>query len=247
MKKYISWFSCGAASAVATKIALKEYGAENVKIYNQHIDSEHSDNKRFLKECEEWYGQKIHITQSEKYKTHWEVYEKTRYLVGPNGARCTSELKRKVAESVINWGEGQEIEIIGFTIEEKDRARDISTRNPERNFMFPLITRNLNKEDCKGMLWKANIKLPEMYEMGYNNNNCIGCVKGGAGYWNKIRVDFPEVFDRMAKQEREVNASIIRRNGESVFLDEMPKDMGNHKEEKSISCGIFCQIESDKL
>ena len=32
--------------------------------------------------------------------------------------------------------------------------------------------------------------------MGYNNNNCIGCIKGGMGYWNKIRVDFPEVFEK---------------------------------------------------
>ena len=42
-----------------------------------------------------------------------------------------------------------------------------------------------------------------MYDMGYPNNNCIGCVKGGMGYWNHIRKDFPEVFDSRAKLERE--------------------------------------------
>lgn len=35
-----------------------------------------------------------------------------------------------------------------------------------------------------------------MYDLGYANNNCIGCVKGGIGYWNKIRIDFPEESDR---------------------------------------------------
>ncbi len=37
-----------------------------------------------------------------------------------------------------------------------------------------------------------------MYDLGYPNNNCIGCVKGGMGYWNKIRKDFPEVFQKRA-------------------------------------------------
>lgn len=61
-----------------------------------------------------------------------------------------------------------------------------------------------------GMLWKAGIKIPAMYKMGYNNNNCIGCVKGGMGYWNKIRKDFPEVFAQMAQIERDVGATCLR-------------------------------------
>jgi hypothetical protein len=61
------------------------------------------------------------------------------------------------------------------------------------------------------MLWKAGIEIPAMYKMGYNNNNCIGCVKGGMGYWNKIRKDFPEVFNRMAVIEREVGCNVSER------------------------------------
>lgn len=56
-----------------------------------------------------------------------------------------------------------------------------------------------------------------MYDLGYPNNNCVGCVKGGMGYWNKIRVDFPEVFERRARQEREIGHSCIK----GVFLDEL--------------------------
>ena len=32
-----------------------------------------------------------------------------------------------------------------------------------------------------------------MYDLGYPNNNCIGCIKGGMGYWNRIRKDFPDI------------------------------------------------------
>ena len=81
-----------------------------------------------------------------------------------------------------------------------------------------------------------------MYRMGYRNNNCIGCVKGGAGYWNKIRKDFPQVFARMAMVERSLGRTIIRKNGEQVYLDELPIDMGTHQDEPDIECSIFCQM-----
>ena len=43
-KKYISWFSCGAPSAVAAKLAIDEFGSENVRVIYQQTNSEHPDN-----------------------------------------------------------------------------------------------------------------------------------------------------------------------------------------------------------
>jgi len=244
---YISWFSCGAASAVATKIALKKY--KNLRIIYQDTGSEHPDNKRFLKDCEKWFDKEIEIIKSEKYTDIWDVFNKTKWLVGPSGARCTSELKRKVAESIIDWGENQQFEIFGYTFEEKNRMERFKLNNNERKIVCPLIDKCLTKDDTLGLIWKAKIKLPKMYELGYRNNNCIGCVKGGAGYWNKIKKDFPDVFNKMAKQERELNVAINKTyiNGKriKIFLDELPENMGNYKNEPSISCGLFCQMESD--
>ena len=244
---YISWFSCGAASAVATKIALKKY--KNLRIIYQDTGSEHPDNKRFLKDCEKWFDKEIEIIKSEKYTDIWDVFNKTKWLVGPSGARCTSELKRKVAESIIDWGENQQFEIFGYTFEEKNRMERFKLNNNERKIVCPLIDKCLTKDDTLGLIWKAKIKLPKMYELGYRNNNCIGCVKGQAGYWNKIKKDFPDVFNKMAKQERELNVAINKTyiNGKriKIFLDELPENMGNYKNEPSISCGLFCQMESD--
>ena len=81
-----------------------------------------------------------------------------------------------------------------------------------------------------------------MYDLGYPNNNCIGCVKGGMGYWNKIRVDFPEVFKKRAELEREIGHSCL--NG--VFLDELEPDRGNMNLEVFPDCSIMCYLaESD--
>jgi hypothetical protein len=65
------------------------------------------------------------------------------------------------------------------------------------------------------------------------------------GYWNKIRVDYPEAFARMAAQERKMNVAICKRyegkNRIRVFLDELPPDAGRYEEEPDIECGPQCR------
>ena len=78
-----------------------------------------------------------------------------------------------------------------------------------------------------------------MYRLGYTNANCIGCVKGGKGYWNKIREDFPEIFKQTAELERKAGHSCI--NG--VFLDELKKGEGRHESLTLPECGVTCEIE----
>ena len=84
-----------------------------------------------------------------------------------------------------------------------------------------------------GMLWKAGIKQPVMYSMGYNNNNCIGCVKGGMGYWNKIRKD--------------VGATCLKDKDGRIFLDELPTWRGDPLEEIIPDCSLICQIEFQEI
>lgn len=246
--RVISWFSCGAASAVATKLAIQEHG--EVDIVYQETNSEHEDNERFLIDCARWFGQSIRRLRSDKYFDIWEIFEKRRYLAGVSGAPCTSELKRIPAERYIQHG--KDLEVFGYTADEVNRVEQFRTNNPERNIQAILVERGLTKEDCLGMIDRAGIEIPAMYRLGYTNNNCIGCVKGGMGYWNKIRVDFPDVFDRMAKMERELDAAICKSyagNGKRkrIFLDELDPGAGNHLKEPRISCGIMCEIEAEKL
>lgn len=240
LERTIGWFSHGAASAVACKLALEKF--DNVELVYQCTGSEHEDNPRFKAACEEWYGQEIKVIRSDKYKDIWDVFEKTRWLIGPSGARCTGELKRKVAERYINFFRDREV--FGYTADEAKRVRDFKTNNPERIIHTPLIDSGLTKDDCYRIVTDAGITLPTMYTLGFNNNNCLGCVKGGQAYWNHIRRHFPEVFDRMAKQERELNVAINKTYAgdgkrKRLFLDEMSPTAGGNKM-KSMSCGILC-------
>lgn len=96
-----------------------------------------------------------------------------------------------------------------------------------------------------------DIELPAMYKLGYKNNNCIGCVKGGAGYWNKIRRDFPEAFEKMALVEEELGRTInqTRVGGERkrITLRELDPNAGRYEDEADISCGVVCNGISDRI
>ena len=89
----LAWFSCGITSAVACKLAIEQN--KNVELYYIGIKSAHSDNDRFIRECEKWYGKKINYISSKKYFDQFDVIEKTGYVNGPGGAGCTKHLKKK--------------------------------------------------------------------------------------------------------------------------------------------------------
>lgn len=239
-RRVVSWFSCGAASAVATKLTVDLY--PNTVIAYCDTASEHPDNKRFLADCEKWFDQKIIVLKSDKYDDIWDVFKKTKYLVGVSGARCTTELKKVLRNK---FQEVDDLQVFGFTSEEKARSDRFRENNHEVRLSTPLIDKGISKQDCFNIIKEAGIELPMMYKLGYKNNNCIGCVKGQAGYWNKIRVDFPDVFERMANMEIEINAAINKSyKGDGIrkriFLKDLPPDMGRYQLEPSLSCGVLC-------
>jgi|SRR6478672_4739553 len=248
----VGWVSCGITSAVAGKKALERYG--NVEFYYMEIDSAHPDNERFIADLERWYGQKINRIRSRKFRDQFQVIEKTGYVNGPDGARCTKELKKQVRFDLeesfkadlfepdkpqyTNQVHGYE-----FKINEIQRAIDYILDYSYTNPIFPLIEEKLTKENCAQILLDAGIELPAMYLLGYNNNNCIGCVKGGMGYWNKIRIDFPEHFLKMAKAERVAGHSCI--NG--TFLDELKPKAGRTPKPIVPSCGFVCEVLNPEM
>lgn len=232
----VSWFSAGVSSAVATKLSINDID----KIIYTHIEDQHPDTLRFLKDCESWFNKKIEILQS-PYKNVENACRMSGgrgYINGPAGAACTKFLKRRVRKE---W-EIQQNEpltyIWGLDCNEKNRAYRIIDTMTEFNHKFPLIEKHISKQEAHEILKASGIKRPVIYDLGYNNNNCIGCVKGGKGYWNHIRKDFPDVFKKRAEMERVIQASCI--NG--TYLDELDPESGRDKPPIVDDCGILCDV-----
>lgn len=238
--KTVSWFSAGVSSAVATKLAIDEID----EIIYTHIDDQHPDTMRFVKDCEIWFGKKITILQS-PYKSVENVLNHNFY-VGINGAKCTRVLKRQVRAE---WEYNQTDHLCyiwGFDSTESNRVERLIDNMPKQTHRFPLVEQSLTKEGAHQILKASGIKRPVMYDLGYHNNNCIGCVKGGCGYWNKIRVDFPEVFKRRAELERRHGRTFckIKKGAETIriYLDELDPSAGRLEDEIMDDCGIMCEL-----
>ena len=248
----VSWFSAGCSSAVATKIALEmtEKGQDEMVIVYEHIDDQHPDTMRFVRECEEWFGQEIEIIQS-KYKTVDNACRSFGFLKSAYGAKCTDVLKMRERKRWERENPGRHMYVWGFDANEKHRAERRETSMEDSDHWFPLIDDNITKEIVHDIIERAGIKRPAMYELGYPNNNCVGCLKGGAGYWNKIRVDFPDVFESRAKLERAIGHSCLKKQvdgkTELIYLDELPPEMGRNQKMIVPECGMFCTQETAYL
>lgn len=234
-KMKVCWLSSGVSSFIA---AYLERDTTDKFIYID-IEDQHPDSMRFIKDCEKLLGKEVEVLKS-RYRNVENACKAMGYIkFGRGYAHCTNVLKKRIRKE---WEyEHREYELTyvwGFDVDEKHRADNLVETMIEFEHCFPLIERGLNKSDAHGISRELGIKRPVMYDMGYNNNNCIGCVKGGMGYWNKIRVDFPEVFEQRAKLERELNSKILK----ECFLDELEPDRGRMSEEIMEECGIFCML-----
>lgn len=244
MNRIVCQFSCGAASAVATKLAIAQYGAtHDVQIINAFVKEEHEDNRRFLADCESWFGRPITVLRDEKYAASTiEIFRRKQFIKSRFGAACTTELKRKLLDK---WKQPGDVMVFGFTAEEAERLDDFRERNPDRPVIAPLIDAGLGKEDCKAMVHRAGIELPVMYRMGYENANCIGCVKGGEGYFRAIKQDFPAQFAELADLQEAIgpNAFLFRNRetGERYSLRDIPPGPAR-RNERLPSCSFFCEL-----
>jgi 3'-phosphoadenosine 5'-phosphosulfate sulfotransferase (PAPS reductase)/FAD synthetase len=242
--RVVAWFSCGAASAVAAKLAIETYGSLVVPVYCDTSASEHPDNVRFMREVAAWLRSPITVLHSPTYRDIDDVFERTRYMAGVKGARCTVEMK-KVPR--FQFQEPDDTHVFGFTAEETGRITNFAANNPELDLFFPLQHFGVTKADCFARLTEAGIALPVMYGLGYRNNNCIGCVKAtSARYWNMIRRDFPAVFDRRAEQSKRLGVRLTRMNSVRIFLDELPANYLGAEELENISCGPECGTQQGK-
>lgn len=238
-KLKVCWISAGVSSFVSGWLE-RETVDEYIYI---DIADQHPDSIRFIRDCEKALGRPITILRSEEYSCVGDVCRAFRFVASAYGAKCTEVLKKRVRKKWEYEHRDYDITYVwGFDVDETERADRLIDAMPQFSHAFPLIDKQLTKQDAHGLCAELGIKRPAMYDLGYSNNNCRGCVKGGQGYWNKIREDFPEAFEDRAKMEREIGHTILHDENGPIFLDELDPNAGRMSEEIMEDCSIFCQL-----
>ena len=163
------------------------------------IDDQHEDSMRFIKDIEKAIGKEVEILRSEQYRTVEECVLAFGGFKNPwnNFAPCTNWLKKRVRKAWEAAHEDYDLTYVwGFDLKEKNRAERTVEANPQASHEFPLIEKNLSKEEVHGLFERTfDFKRPLMYDMGYPNNNCIGCVKGGLA----IGTESEKIFQKFSK------------------------------------------------
>ena len=209
-------------------------------------DSEDGDNRRFTAACEVWFGKPVTHIASRHYNDIDDVFERRKYHAGIAGAPCTGEMK--VAPR-LDFQLPSDTHLWGYTADADDvrRFERMLTEYPLMKQRAPLIERGLTKEACHAMLERAGIKRPRVYDLGFPNGNCIGCVKATSpNYWSLVRKHFPEVFERRAEQSRRFGSRLVRVHDERRFLDELPADWPV-TEVTAPRCDFLCHIAEQDI
>lgn len=289
-KSIICWWSGGITSAVACKIAIDLYGKDMCRVIMIDTQNEDPDTYRFLKDCQRWYGVNIEVITGLDNKTNIKDIDSTLVDIGlsyssiedvwrahkslnvATGAICSTQLKRKVRES---WQEVNDFthQVFGFEFEKKEfnRANGLRKNHPKARGIYPLLMMGYDKDDCLRIVREAGLEIPRMYRLGFRNNNCFstGCVQGGIGYWQKMKSDFPDKFNKMADMEHELTTlrgepvtmlkdqsnlakSVVEESGvkwkQFIFLKPHPnypelkslKDMKEQEVKPLFECNGFC-------
>lgn len=244
----VARFSCGAASAVAAKIAIDRYGAARVDVVNAYLAAESPDNRRFLSDCERWFGVPIIVLRDTKYDADpLKVWFAKRFIAGRQGAPCSKLLKGEILDAYRPWAPM----VLGYTSDESGRLDRFIDANASKTVIAPLIDEGITKDDCFRIVAAAGLELPKPYLQGFDNSNCLECPKGGLGYWKHIERHYPENYEKVARLQDVLGPGSWflsdRRGGKRVrlslrMLREIDEPKWRIQDEPPVSCGGLCEL-----
>lgn len=244
--RHLCWFSDGIASAIASKLYLREQ-PESLIV---HCDTgtEDEDNARFRADCQRWFNREIVILKNPGFEDNYAVWEKRRYMSGIAGAPCTMEQK---VSPRLAFQKPDDIHVFGYTWDSRDRDRfdNFQKNYPELAVRAPLIEREITKANCLAMMQDSGIAPPRTYAMGFPNANCLGsgCVKATSpDYWSLFRQEFPLRFAKTAAVARDIGCRLSRINDERVFIDDIPADWPTTNP-IGPACDFLCHINGQDL
>lgn len=222
--RVLIWWSTGAASYVAAKLALRQH--PDALIVRCETNNEDEDNYRFESDVARRLNREITILKSSEYDSVWDVWTRRKYIAGRHGATCTGEMK--IAPRVA-FQQPDDLHVFGYTADKRDQKRfiDLQKNFFELNVSAPLIDAGITKAGTLAIVERDGLTLPRSYGMGFP---CANCLKTGCGkatspdYWSLFRFHFPDRFKRTAEYSRSIGARLTRINGERKFIDEIPED-----------------------
>lgn len=253
-KTHIILYSGGLASYFTAKRVIERLGgSDGLLLLFTDTKTEDEDLYVFLEESSNKLG--VPITKFSDGRNIWEVFKESRMIGNSRVDLCSETLKRKMSRKFVSRFNPEEVVIyLGFDWSEMDRFERAKKAWLPYKIESPLLEKPyIDREEMKNLLYKDGIKLPRLYSLGFEHNNCGGgCIKAGVGHFALLLERFPERFAEWEENEKNLreyigkDVSILRkkRNGKDVNLTlEMLRKERNDLTPSDLSeiggCGCF--------
>jgi 3'-phosphoadenosine 5'-phosphosulfate sulfotransferase (PAPS reductase)/FAD synthetase len=246
--KHIVLYSGGLGSYFTTKRLLENgIKKENIVLLFTDTKIEDADLYRFLEESTAKLG--IPLTNYSEGRDIWQVFRDVKYLGNSRLDPCSRVLKREMSRKFIKQFKPEECIIyLGFDWTEMNRYEKAQKAWLPYRIESPLCYKPyIDKEDMKLMIAEDGIKLPRLYEMGFQHNNCGGgCIKAGIGHFAHLLDTLPEVFKTWEDNEQTMrdylkkDVSILRRTRDGVRSNFTLKQL--REEREGLTPEELCEI-----
>jgi hypothetical protein len=204
----IVMYSGGIGSWAAGMRAVERYGVDHTTLLFCDTKMEDEDLYRFLHEGAEVIG--VPVTTVADGRTPWEVFKSERFLGNTRVDKCSKSLKRLMRDRWLrtHYAPNECICLLGmdFCQREANRLADNQVRCAPYQVDAPLFWEPvLDKDMAKLMALRHGLRLPRLYELGFQHNNCGGfCVKAGHAHFAHLYRTLPERYAYHEQQEEDL-------------------------------------------
>lgn len=205
MKRVVLW-SGGVASYCAAKRVSQMHGTDNLILLFADTAMEDPDLYRFnVEAAQDVGGRFVRIADG---RDPWTVFHDERFLGNHRMDPCSKILKRQLLDKWLknNCDPLTDRIYIGYDWTEGHRFEKLLKRVGEWKYEAPLMEPPLMDKVTQLRACKmAGIRIPRLYELGFQHNNCGGfCVKAGQAAFKRLLETMPERYAYHEAKEQEL-------------------------------------------
>jgi len=231
----VVFFSGGAASWAAGKLAAEKYGRENTTLLFTDTMIEDADLYRFLDEGARNIGAPlVRICDG---RTPWQVFHDVGILGNSRIDPCSRVLKREIAQKWItdNFEPSETSLVFGIDWTEAHRferfddasGKWLGVKHRYAKLGWPhveaicTLAPTMAKWDIWAWMKREGLKRSRSYDDGFAHDNCGGaCVKAGKAAWAHLLRRRPDVYARWESEEEAFNAARPDKRAQTILRDE---------------------------
>lgn len=208
--RHVVMWSGGITSWATARYVIDRHGRDNTTLLFADTNMEDPDLYRWNRDAAAQLGMDIVRVADPQERDPFQVFEDKRWLGNTRIAQCSQVLKLEPSRQWLkdNTDPANTVLYVGIDWSELHRLPAIVEGWKPWTAKAPLTEPPYrDKEQWFAEARTAGLRLPALYGLGFEHNNCGGlCVKGGQAQWIRVLEVFPERYAKAEAHEQKMRA-----------------------------------------